>query len=494
MNLKETYESFLSKDGGGPTAEKRNDIIQHIQRELKPLETFDDWMRSEPTRVGIRVRALLDRTLAFQEIPELTVLEKERLPDYADWVEHEDVLEKYQSQIGHFIESKTISKHPLGLLSFKLSYVERPAEFVDTKLATVLRAFDQFHNALQKSGVDESHWSNLEAADDLMAYVDRMQPILSADQISLLDSKSDTSLEFMRRISAFREQKALCEAAAQDSANWREKIPQRDLVAAIEQATALESTFLAWLRPAWWRLRSVLNKRYDFSSHVVRPKWSDVLEQLQSEYSENDKLERMRGELASRYNISENAEAFVDAVHDLRERADDWPEHIRQLHDGTIQTKDSSGLKTLIDSLYTWQEFSDEYDKLCEARPDVSLAELRARLAAIQENLDLIPEFLSMVEPLKSLPERLRTAIQSAAYPPALVEAAIAAKTLEAEYLRERGPARFGEAQRQHHVASLQVALSELAGSKCRGSPSSRALQVPRECPTGRCLCVVPRR
>ena len=32
-----------------------------------------------------------------------------------------------------------------------------------------------------------------------------------------------------------------------------------------------------WLRPAWWRLRRILNESYDFRSHVVRPRWSQVL-------------------------------------------------------------------------------------------------------------------------------------------------------------------------------------------------------------------------
>ncbi len=43
-------------------------------------------------------------------------------------------------------------------------------------------------------------------------------------------------------------------------AAWRQKLPATELPVAIEQAKAFERSFFAWLRPAWWRLRRILNE------------------------------------------------------------------------------------------------------------------------------------------------------------------------------------------------------------------------------------------
>ena len=63
----------------------------------------------------------------------------------------------------------------------------------------------------------------------------------------------------------------------------------------------LRAAVLPWLRPGWWRLRAVLHRAYDFRTHAVRPKWSQVLAVLEHEYAAEAALDQQRGELAAAY-------------------------------------------------------------------------------------------------------------------------------------------------------------------------------------------------
>ena len=74
----------------------------------------------------------------------------------------------------------------------------------------------------------------------------------------------------------------------------------------------------------------------------------DVLENLQKEYDQTARLTQQREEISETYRIPEDVEGFVEAVHSLRERVDDWPENIQQLNNQLIASKDESGLASLM--------------------------------------------------------------------------------------------------------------------------------------------------
>src|SRR5262249_35144642 len=82
MDLKETYESFL-KDAGKENnlAEtERRTLLEGIGREMKPLQAFDEAMRS-PRLATVSLRQLLGRLIALENRqPVLSPIEKEHIP------------------------------------------------------------------------------------------------------------------------------------------------------------------------------------------------------------------------------------------------------------------------------------------------------------------------------------------------------------------------------------------------------------------------------
>ena len=61
MDLKQTYEGLLGESGKRPTAKKnpRQDLLDQLKNELRPLEQFDAAMQGAPQHVGIPLRQLL---------------------------------------------------------------------------------------------------------------------------------------------------------------------------------------------------------------------------------------------------------------------------------------------------------------------------------------------------------------------------------------------------------------------------------------------------
>ena len=53
---------------------------------------------------------------------------------------------------------------------------------------------------------------------------------------------------------------------------------REELEMALKQARGYEGKLTRFFRPGWWRLRNVLICQYDFSEHLLRPPWTQVLE------------------------------------------------------------------------------------------------------------------------------------------------------------------------------------------------------------------------
>lgn len=45
-----------------------------------------------------------------------------------------------------------------------------------------------------------------------------------------------------------------------------------------------EASFFRFIQPSFWRLKSTLDKAYNFSQHAVKPSYSQVLQDLAKEH------------------------------------------------------------------------------------------------------------------------------------------------------------------------------------------------------------------
>ena len=81
---------------------------------------------------------------------------------------------------------------------------------------------------------------------------------------ALLVEGSDASLGLDSTAAELAKLLRAHEAAAAKTTNWLERLSPIDVAAALEGANATERSLFRFLNPSWWRLRRMLNARYDF--------------------------------------------------------------------------------------------------------------------------------------------------------------------------------------------------------------------------------------
>ena len=116
-------------------------------------------------------------------------------------------------------------------------------------------------------------------------FAKRILPFAESGLLDVLQSSGGRAVRFQQMIEAEQTANKKVQNCRQLTKAWKQKIPAQDLPAAISQANSYQGSFFAWLSPAWWRLRGVMNRSYDFASHTIRPDWVSVFGRAQKRLS-----------------------------------------------------------------------------------------------------------------------------------------------------------------------------------------------------------------
>ncbi len=275
-NLKQTYEGSLTEAPRSP-ATGRDELLRLYGNELTPLAHFGQAMQATPPEGGGSLRALLDRAIDLLDArPNLSPVEKERLPHHAVWQGHRDQIQRFVATLEDLQPDGVFARHPLRLLSPRVTALDRPLDTVTTSLQETLRLLDALDQSLARSGAPREYWDTIDNTASLVECCRDLAPLAELEHLSLLDGASECSKQFAADVRNLREQHAALSTAQDHAKAWKERLPESELPRALEQAQQLERGYFSWLKPAWWRLRGILRRRYDFGSHVVPPKWSQT--------------------------------------------------------------------------------------------------------------------------------------------------------------------------------------------------------------------------
>lgn len=252
LNLKQTYEHWLSSEDGLDAAERqRQALVSGIEQDVQALQRFDATMRAAPEHVGTPVRELIHRLVTLRDHAcTLTPRQTEALPSFTVWQQHADLAERLQRTLAETVGAKSLAEHVFARLGDALIRHERPlarlAELTDSAESLLDRCGDALAEALPD--LPPPRWRELSILVELASLVCRL-----AD-------------------------------AGQKTLQWTDKLDAAEAQAALAQASAQENSVLRWLQPSWWRLSKQLRSRYDFARHAVRPQPSRVLADLVAEH------------------------------------------------------------------------------------------------------------------------------------------------------------------------------------------------------------------
>jgi len=459
MDLKQTYEGILADgDGKAKGRKRRRTLLKRLADEISPLEGFDSAMQETPEDVGIPIRQLLSRCVELRHLlPDLSPLERERLPDYVTWWRNRERIDAFDICVRDIRRDGILSNHALRLLSPRLVHVERPLELITNAVQAAGNSLDRIEQTLGQSGIPRDQWLSAAQVRSLVDYAKRVLPIARGGHLALLDSDNARASDFSRALRQLRQaHEAVAETRSATKA-WREKLSADEVSIALEQARSFEGSLLAWLKPAWWRLRAILKRCYDFRSHVVRPSWTHVLKALEREYALQEELNGHRKEIAATYEIEDDVDELANRIAELQASLAELPDWIVRIHAALVRSDEAARtVANVTEADDAIRLLTAEMDKIADDYEDAPLDQLRANLQDAIGALDDLPAFLQCLTEVAALPDALGTALRTSPFELVCVEAATADRALEESLRAKRDVGRFSGVTRQRHVNRLE--------------------------------------
>jgi predicted DNA-binding WGR domain protein/DNA polymerase III delta prime subunit len=449
LDLKQTYESFVkaASEGHHRFARRRKRIDTLIEQESKQLGDYARAMLSTPEEAGTSIQNLLQRGAQLGiAVPSLPPLEMERVPFYVHWVRNPAAISSLIEKLGRVQDDLVLARHPLRLFSARLHEVDRPLEQVTEVLDEAEPLLEKAIEALDEAELTGNSVGSLRAAVETAALAAEAHLLARQELLGILNSESQAGKRFAQHMRKYEAAQATLEEAREATANWRDKFPATAIVPALDEARRLERSLLSFLRPSWWRLRRVLQERYDFGADAVRPTWSQVLTNLQAEYDAAEALKHVDREMRDSCAIEEDLEAVVACVGKLRDRIRDGDGQIQALlalprPDEAVRT-----LAALEPDLLNLQEILGEVFQDYE---DAGPEQLLDNLMAVRESLDDVPDFLTCLADLAAMPSDLAAGFRHLDLTPREMEAASVRRTLDAVYRSERSLRTLDQVQRE---------------------------------------------
>jgi superfamily I DNA and/or RNA helicase/predicted DNA-binding WGR domain protein len=447
LNLKQTYEQWLAAGTNGSEGDaKRAAALRAMENELAALEKYLQQLHSATESTDTTVSDLLHRLIELRgthdgsACPDLDAVAEERLPTFAVWKQHGDAVIRL-GEVLHDLGAKPVfAHHPLRWLGEAIINRDAPLEGLAARMDETERRLDDLNDALEQSGLPAEHWDTLAEIGQLLGFARRLLPLAERGLLDLLDSGGDRFAAFAKLASDFEAKRQDLENKRTKTVNWTDKLPPDDTATALALEPKVRG-FLKFLNPAWWRLRKVLNARYDFSKHAVAPSWEQILGDLSAEHEAANALAEVETRCARDFASSDPA-----ALHaDLAKLADPAaPPAVAALRQQLLSSDRGPGLvKTLAALAPGFQVLERELGELVHRGRDSSLSDLATVVRDMREEMDALPELLPALRELAATPEALRRSVRELPFTSEQLEAACARKTLEQLYREDRMLQRF---------------------------------------------------
>ncbi|MBI3273254.1 MAG: DUF4011 domain-containing protein [Planctomycetes bacterium] len=479
-DLRETYERFLAQGavgeeaksgpggkGAGPEETRRRQVAD-LRKELEPLERHDEWMRGTPEGVGLPLRKLLHRAVELAENKTaLAPLQREALPPYAEWVRGAEALERFRAALAEVRPDGVFARHPLAALDPRVAQAERPSERVFGGVERAEAKRSRAAQAFEATGLPREQWDALDAARALGDFARQALFLARKGLLELLDPAAPLAKRLAETSAELAQRDGDCAGARVAAAGWRAKLPAEEVENALAQARLVEGKLLSVLRPAWWALRRILNERYDFARHAVRPTWTQVLEALRQEYDALAARAAAEARARAAFQLEAEGESpasFGGRVRELRAAFDRLP---RAVAEGVRRLRLAPGAAATVEELAgaaaDLDELARELDGLVAPAATRTLSGLRGVLdrvravgASENEADGGLARFVECLAALGALPPALAEAFRAFHLDPTGLEAAMADRGLEVAALRERALGRFNGAERERRLREVE--------------------------------------
>ncbi len=462
LDLKQTYDLFTS-EAPAASESSRKTLLRKLQSNLRPLAAFEEAMEGERPIAGLPLRRFLDRCVRLSAFrPELSPELAEQLPTYHHWWTYREQLAGLDTSLRDLEPSGVLARHPHRRLRPELAAEDRPLELVRSRIQQAEVHLQQMTKTLGQCGIPADQWNSLRCAQELIGYMRLIAPLSRHGNLALADSSTERARDFEKALSQLQQLEAKLTAAQQGTTRWRRKLPADDVLTALEQARGWQGKLFAWLSPAWWRLRRVLNEAYDFKAHAVRPTWPQILQALADEHAVQAELDQGIASTKAAFGGELDPARLRQELITLRERLPKFPDWLRRIHAALLKSPKAESIvdRTLAaaDPLTNCQH---ELDAVLVDCGDLALDALQAELTAIRAALRQVPQALSVIKELDGVPVEIGRTLREQPWEMSQAESAIAHRTWQQLTQDDRELGRFDGRVRQRHIRRLESLYDE---------------------------------
>ncbi|OGV92215.1 MAG: hypothetical protein A3K19_03375 [Lentisphaerae bacterium RIFOXYB12_FULL_65_16] len=461
-DLKRTYEVFLAEDQAPRTAwqRRRQRLLRLIRQELTPLAQYHAAMTVPVPSAGVPLRALLDRALALRdERPELSPLLRERLPPYEQWATNRERIGRFRDVLYDIQRDGVLAGHPLRHLAVTVTRAERPLELLLTNLDAAGTLLQRLRAVFAATGVPAELWATPAQAMRLAEFAARLAPVADWNLLAALDPASETARLFRAKSAAQRHSVEALRKAQELTRNWTFRLPREEVAIALLQARQMEGALISLLKPAWWRLRKVLNQSYNFSAHAVKPSWSYVLDALEKEYAAAAVIAHSETAFQQEFGFGAPVATVSAAIDGLLQELPGLAAEVREFHACLMSAGVGAGarVKAVAAAGESVRQLHAALAAILDRPEEKTLDGLATALGDLRNASDQLPEFLQCLTELAALSEPLARAFRELPLNPVQLEAAIADRTLTDLFRTDRRLNRFTGGVRRNHLHFLDA-------------------------------------
>lgn len=424
--LRDGYGRWIAQPHGSDALlGQRERLVSAINVSHQKIDAFEKSMSSVSDPVGLSARQLVRRLAELPAAPALDGSARERLPDLAAWDLHRELAGRVHRQMQTRFGVGSLAEHPLGRLRTEVIEDPRAHARLTRLLDDGEALLGQLDAVLEHQGSLLDGEMSISQAREIATQAQWLLAQGLAAHLALLDDSSQAASE-LRSLRETLDQKTMAlETSRQRTTHWRDKLDPDDTQAALSLLGQMEGSVLRWLKPAWWRLRSELNRRYDFGCHAVHPGYTAVLRALSAEQAAAAAVEAEQSTGRSRYGVS-RLQDLIQALEQLRQRlatsasTRTLVEHVRGAVDPVAAARDEAGAQEPLDKLAVRIEDALDLDGA------TSLDAIAEYLRDLRESLDDLPELLPVLRSVHAADAGSAFVLRGLAEPPARMEAAVA--------------------------------------------------------------------
>ncbi|MFN8283769.1 MAG: AAA domain-containing protein [Chitinophagales bacterium] len=353
LNLKQNYELNLKNNTKiEDVVQQRNDVIQYIQQELKIIEHFSAVMQQTIPSADLTSIELYQKLIELADVSkEMHLSDIDELVGYKEWKRFGETIQKLYNTLQTNHQKNNFAEHPISHLNDLVFETAPTPTELKNKLQEIAALTEEISEYLELTDFNDNYKENIVDLKKLLENIDELQLFLQVNQLQLLNEQSAAYQDFIQIRNELSELDKDIESIQQKNKNWKQKFSETDTENALQIAQQLENSFLRIFYGSYRKMRSSLNASYDFTQHQVKPKYSQVLQQLQQEYTIINLQNKKANEAEKKYQLGNVEEAFVK-IKECRQQLHQEIKTIIQQNNSNNQIRDLIQIKTKFDRLF----------------------------------------------------------------------------------------------------------------------------------------------